>query len=267
MQGEIKQNTREKFIGRQNEFFVKASRFNQERPIPLHFHEYYEIEIITEGAGVMTLNGVDIPFEKGMVFFILPNDFHKFTFSGGCKIYNISFCEDILFTQSSLKWCIEKTDNFLTVSKQQLNSITKLCDIIMELDEINEKSKRYLFKSVLELFPKMYSIEAVSNYFNIAVAFIESHFKENISSFDVANECRINEDYLNRIFKKEIAITATEYIRKKRLHYSSLLLDSTDLPIAEIAFNSGFQSIQTFNRLYKEYYGVSPTHYRKQKTE
>ncbi len=259
MLGEIIKNTKEKYIGRQNQFRVKASDFNPHKEVHIHFHEYYEIEIITSGSGVMTLNGTDIPFKKGMVFFILPNDFHKFTFFESTQIYNISFCEEVLFADYNKKRTIEKTNTFLNVSDTQLGSILKLCDTIMQLNDINQSSRRYLLKSVLELFPRLYNIEVVSSYFGIAVAFIENHFKENITARDVAAECLINEDYLNQIFKKEIGITVTDYIRKKRLHYASVLLGSSDLSVSEIAFNSGFQSIQTFNRVYKDYYGTSPS--------
>ncbi len=259
MYQEIKQNTKEKYIGRQNDFRIKATDFNRDADIVIHFHEYYEIEIITAGSGVMTLNGIDIPFKKDMAFFILPNDFHKYTFLENTQIYNISFCEEVLFEGSDKKQIIEKTNNFLKVSKASLSSILKLCDTIMELGDVSEKSRQYLLKAVLELLPKLYSIETVSNYFNIAVAFIENHFKEGINVAEVARQCLINEDYLNLIFKKEINITVTDYIRKKRLHYASMLLGSSDLSVSEIAFNSGFQSIQTFNRVYKNYYGVSPS--------
>lgn len=259
MFSEIMQNTKEKYIGNQNEFRVKKSDFNIMHNIPIHFHEYYEIEIITAGSGIMTLNGVDIPFKKGVIFFILPNDFHKFTFFENTQIYNISFCEEVLFDDFNKKRAIEKTNTFLSVFDAQLIPLLKLCDTIIELNDINQNSCRYLLKSVLEMLPKLYTIDNVSGYFGIAVAFIENHFKDNITAADVAKQCLINEDYLNLIFKKEINITVTDYIRKKRLHYASVLLSSSDLSIAEIAFNSGFQSIQTFNRLYKKHYGTVPS--------
>ncbi len=259
MNNEIRQNTKEKYIGKQNEFRIKKGNFFKAEDISVHFHEYYEIEIIADGSGVMTLNGIDIPFKKGMVFFILPNDFHKFTFSTDTQIYNISFCDEVLFAGSNKKHIIEKTNNFLNIADSQLNSILKLCDTIIALDTINPKSRRYLLKAVLELFPRLYNIDVVSSYFGIAVAFIENHFKDSITAADVARQCLINDDYLNRIFKKEINITVTDYIRKKRLHYASVLLASSDLSVSEIAYNSGFQSIQTFNRVYKKYYGVAPS--------
>ncbi len=259
MLDEIRRNTKEKYIGNQNEFRVKEKTYNNTEKVSIHFHEYYEIEIITKGSGIMTLNGSEIPFKKGMVFFILPNDFHKIDFFEESQIYNISFCEEVLFADSNKKRIIEKTNTFLNVLDTQLNAIIKLCDTIIELENVNKNSRRYLLKSVIELFPRLYNIEIVSSYFGIAVAFIENHFKDSITAADVAAECLINEDYLNRIFKKEINITVTDYIRKKRLHYASVLLLSSQLSVSEIAYNSGFGSIQTFNRVYKGYYGVSPS--------
>lgn len=264
---EVIKNTIEEYIGEKSNFHIKGSRFSDCGNIRLHFHEYYEIEIIAEGSGIITLNGKEISFKKGMVFFILPNDFHEFCFFEPTTIYNISFCENVLFENSSSKKTIKKTNTFLTVTPNQLKDIITMCDTIIKLKDINAKSRQYLLKSVLELFPKLYTVERVATYSNIAQAHIENRFKENISAKSVARECSINEDYLNFIFKKEFGFTVTEYIRKKRLEYADILLKSTDLPISEIAFNSGFQSIQTFNRLYKKTYNMSPTQNRKYKTE
>ncbi|MEE1048164.1 MAG: helix-turn-helix transcriptional regulator, partial [Clostridia bacterium] len=64
-------------------------------------------------------------------------------------------------------------------------------------------------------------------------------------------------------FRRDFNKTVTEYIREKRISYADTLLKTTNLSVSEIAFGCGFQSIQTFNRLYKEYYNQTPSRNKK----
>ena len=54
----------------------------------------------------------------------------------------------------------------------------------------------------------------------------------------------------------------TSYVNGVRLNYAVSLLDSTNKPITEICFESGFESQRTFNRVFKERYKVTPSEYR-----
>ena len=42
----------------------------------MHFHNFYELDIITDGSGVSNLNGKTIKFQKNTAFFLSPKDFH-----------------------------------------------------------------------------------------------------------------------------------------------------------------------------------------------
>lgn len=44
---------------------------------PLHWHNYFEIEIIVEGAGAYIFNGKSYPISKGDAFLLTPVDFHE----------------------------------------------------------------------------------------------------------------------------------------------------------------------------------------------
>ena len=61
----IEHYTKENLIGQKRTFFARENRIKDS--YPLHFHDYYELEIILEGAGIMTLNGKEIPFSKNTV--------------------------------------------------------------------------------------------------------------------------------------------------------------------------------------------------------
>ena len=95
-----------------------------------------------------------------------------------------------------------------------------------------------------------------------ACHYIQSHYAENCHVSDVAKHCGVSSDWLSRHFKKGTDHSLPEYIRELRLEQAAELLTNTNTPITEICFDSGFQSVSQFNRLFHEEYSMSPTDYR-----
>ena len=75
------------------------------------------------------------------------------------------------------------------------------------------------------------------------------------------------ENYFNSIFKNSIGVPFGKYLRELRLTYASNMLKSCDLPITEIAIESGFENSAHFSRSFHEKYGKSPKEYRKEQRE
>jgi AraC family transcriptional regulator of adaptative response / DNA-3-methyladenine glycosylase II len=71
--------------------------------------------------------------------------------------------------------------------------------------------------------------------------------------------------HLNRLFRQHIGITFGSYLRTSRIQAAKILLESTDLPVTEIAFAAGFGSIRRFNDAFRASYGVSPREIRRGK--
>ena len=63
-------------------------------------------------------------------------------------------------------------------------------------------------------------------------------------------------------------MTITEYILQKRMKKAAQILSNDgDVSIKEISETCGFSDIEYFSRSFKQYYGVSPSTYRKQKQD
>lgn len=263
MDNNIQKYTKEKQIGPEKLFLARKNVIGSN--FAIHFHDYFELEIVAEGKGVMTLNGNDISFGTGTVFFITPHDFHSYKNCENAVVYNISFREDAVFGNNTNNKILEKTESVFTVTKKLLSSLILLCRLMMELDGESPKSEAHLLKAIFEILPPFYEVKRSHSYTRNATAYIENHFKEKLIADDVAKHCNINVDYLNKLFKTELNATVTNYIRQIRIEYADALLENTDLSVAQIAFNCGFQSIQTFNRIYKKQHGFPPTKIKKTK--
>ena len=90
--------------------------------------------------------------------------------------------------------------------------------------------------------------------------FIEQRFE------DLAQELGVSERHLRRIVGQEFGVSPIELLQTHRLLLAKRLLTDTTLPIADIAYASGFNSLRRFNALFQDRYGLNPTQLRKNKT-
>ena len=97
---------------------------------------------------------------------------------------------------------------------------------------------------------------------NSAITFINEHYMDDISLEDVAVFAGFSRYYFSRIFKQFSSMSFSEYLTRKRLNVATDLLAHTRQPIKEIARLSGFGSVATFNRVFRENRGCTPTQYR-----
>ena len=100
-----------------------------------------------------------------------------------------------------------------------------------------------------------------------AVAFIQAHYAEPISRDDIARHVAISGNYLTECFRQALGITPMTYLTRYRLQRAQHLLDTTDLPITEIAAETGFAEISHFTHTFKRETGVSPHAYRRRKRQ
>ena len=70
-------------------------------------------------------------------------------------------------------------------------------------------------------------------------------------------------NYIGERFKEEMGVSINTYLMETRLTYARNLLNSGNLDIKELAYQSGFNSTTYFSTSFKKRYGVSPTDYLK----
>lgn len=93
--------------------------------------------------------------------------------------------------------------------------------------------------------------------------YLQQNFTENISLETVANDLRITPQYLSSYFKSNFNQTFLKYINNLRLAKSTQLLKDNDLKIINVAFECGFNSVSTYNRLFKSKYKHTPVEWKK----
>ncbi|MFP3122248.1 response regulator [Ectobacillus funiculus] len=114
--------------------------------------------------------------------------------------------------------------------------------------------------------PKLLNIESSQTSkspIKEALQYVNNNLSRQISLKDVAGTVHLNPSYFSVLFKEQTRLTFSEYLTRKRLQTAKKLLLTTNLPIEEVAQETGYQTAKYFIKLFKEYEGITPSKYRK----
>lgn len=95
------------------------------------------------------------------------------------------------------------------------------------------------------------------------LSYIREHFTEKITLDEIAKHLHLSTNECCRFFKKNMNCTLFEYITEYRLSKSMELLEHTDLPVSQIAYESGFGSSSYFIEKFRKNVGMTPAAFRK----
>jgi len=141
-------------------------------------------------------------------------------------------------------------------------------------EKISEAVLKYLGRSSsnLRVSPRMkkrlrfYPDHVMSKEIKHALAFIDSHYKEDIRLTLIAGEVCMSSYYFSRLFKKEVGVNLSQYILHKRLEMARQMLEETEQSIVEISASVGFREHNYFGKIFKKFMSVTPSEYRKKST-
>lgn len=98
---------------------------------------------------------------------------------------------------------------------------------------------------------------------NVVLDYIDANFTDNISLEEMADMAGYSKYHFSRLFSEYTKQTFCDYLNLRRIKAAESLLINDSLSVTEIAMQSGFSSIATFNRLFKTFKGCSPSEYRR----
>lgn len=100
-------------------------------------------------------------------------------------------------------------------------------------------------------------------YVEQAVRYIRKNIGADIHRSDIAKEVNLNEDYLSRIFKRQMGLPIKEYILKEKMFMAQNLLKNTNFSVGTISARVGFDNFSHFSQIYKKMMGKTPGQERK----
>jgi AraC-like DNA-binding protein len=126
-------------------------------------------------------------------------------------------------------------------------------------DQVQEWKEGWTAKSDPSLSAKQSAHEQIFHL----IRYIEGHFTSEITLFMLSERSGFTPSYIIKLFKEMTGCTPLQYVHNLRMKASISYLQTTEMPIKEIAEATGFLSLHYYSRLFKQTYGVSPSHWRK----
>lgn len=120
-------------------------------------------------------------------------------------------------------------------------------------------------KMVLDFTKKMYLLKknaVISKPITLCIDYIYNHIHEKITVDILSEYVNLSNGYLSRLFKTEMGISISEYIREKKIENAQNLLKYSNYNLAEISNYLAFSSESHFIHVFEEIVGLTPKKYR-----
>ena len=101
-----------------------------------------------------------------------------------------------------------------------------------------------------------------SDKFRLVLKYIEQNYMQDISLDTLADIAGYSKFHFSRIFRQYNSMSYLQYINIQRTHAAEMLLLDQSIPITEVAMRSGFSSLSTFNRVFKEIKHCTPSDFQ-----
>jgi AraC family transcriptional regulator len=138
----------------------------------------------------------------------------------------------------------------------KLEMDTRVIELFSEAAGIITNHSAEVDTPVASKFNRLTTVERAKEYMN-------THFSNDISLQEVALNSFISPFHFSRLFKKITSFSPHQYLQQVRLKHAEMLLKNSNLPVADIAYNSGFSSTAYFATAFKQHYKANPLQYRK----
>ncbi|MGT2959171.1 AraC family transcriptional regulator [Streptococcus bovimastitidis] len=234
----------------------------------------YVLHFIVHGQGTFTIDGKTIPLKEGDIF-LLPKN--KVTFYQADRFnpwtyvwvgFRGSKAESII-KDSALSESYYCHSNLESPILNQLMELIKFSDEkptnVTELLLIGELYKLLAF--LCQEFPHQSTSsdqELINDYVKQSLKLIHANYDSKIRISDMADKLNLDRTYLYKIFKEKTGYSLKDYILHIKLDKSAQLLSESDLTITEISYSVGYSDPLQFSKIFKKFYKVSPSQYRKE---
>lgn len=95
-----------------------------------------------------------------------------------------------------------------------------------------------------------------------ALAYMARHYQQALSRWQVAEAVNVSEDYLSRVFSRELGLSPWDFLNRYRIHQACRLLVGTNESIRTIALQVGFNDQAYFSRVFRKALLCTPQEYR-----
>ena len=236
---------------------------------PAHWHMEHEIIAVLSGNIKVGFNMQTYSVSAGELIFIPGGNIHYYEFENAGEGCYIVFSPEILndelngfslplYIKNNIEFYIEIFQYIVDEMKKRrtayedfVNSYLRLISALL----VRIRTTQNIISKVA------YTVDLQK--IKILLEYIEENYSQRITVSTGSNMLHFSENYFNKYFKTFCGTTFSKYVNFIRIKAAKKMLKTTNMKIIEIATNSGFENVRTFNREFKALTGITAKEYRK----
>jgi len=266
--------------------FYIVERHKDKFTYPLHSHREYELNFISNGAGVRRIVGDSVETIGQYDLVLIAGDQLEHVWEqGNCnstdiREITIQFSPTLFDTGLLSKGqfdsiskmlqharhglcfsqdAIMKVYSMLDTVSSETDSFEQMLDCLKILHELSRFEGRVLATSTFSKVPRHHEydrIERIQHY-------VHDHYSEPVTLQQIADMISMSPSACSRYFRTHTGRTLSEYVVDVRLGTAARALVDTNETISSICYKCGFNNLSNFNRVFKARRGMTPGDFRR----
>ncbi|MFB5676369.1 AraC family transcriptional regulator [Paenibacillus terreus] len=276
------------FFFKKNPVFI--SKHHRFANMPLHNHDFIEINYVYSGECRQVINGREVKLAQGQCCLldvdvphsIAPLEENDIIINIIMKHETVSQLFFSRLHQHGLVYDFlanavvenRRHDRYILFHSEDNENLQYLiknmiCEFMDPREYSQDMLKHYIplvFTELMRVYQhdKNFELEHQTRRGSIVdiLEYIEAHYND-CTLTELAQRFNFNPNYLGNMIKERTGRTFLEWVQSQRMIRAGEQLRLTDKQIHEVAAEVGYEGISFFNRKFKEHYGVTPGQYRK----
>lgn len=250
---------------------------------PVHWHNAVELIMPMKNEYIVNVSGIDYFIPENDVLIVPPGELHSMPAIEGRRL--IFQCDNsILGEVPALEPAMRSMNTPVLIGSimdRELHILAKktMLDIMSLYNSELELADVKIYLKIIELFMALreyqleqqklildFDEEKADEYnekFGTVMKYIDTNYMYDITLDQLADVAGYSKYHFSRIFKQYNSMSYLQYINARRTRAAESLLLDPNMPVTEVAMRSGFKSLTTFNRIFKEIKHCTPSDFKK----
>lgn len=276
-------HSNEELVEYKSSSFARIWYNEQTESYAAHWHMAMEVIMPVENYYDITIKGTTYRINPGEIILIPPGELHaldapdsgiRFVFLfdiepitkvRGFSTFSSIFMQPIVLNKANYPYIYEDVYQLFVQMRNEYFSRNELSDLSIfslliqtfikfgynRINTINKTNGKMIVKQK----------EYVKKFSDL-LDYIDENYAEELNLDIIAAQMNFSKFHFSRLFKQYTGYTFCDYLTHRRIKVSQSLLCNPELSITDIALQSGFSSISTFNRIFKQETNCTPSQYR-----
>lgn len=217
------------------------------------------------GAGVLRIDGKELPQTPGSIFYLSPGVPHEYAPQDGMwetawAVFRGTHIREMMSEMGFGAW-EERSGADLSGCE---SIFSRLMSAVADPLNGGERCSLLVYEYILEARAVLLGGDRRSGgQADAAIEYMDAHFSEDITLEELAGQCGVSLQHFCRIFRAQTGMRPMEYLARRRMSEAKRLLCCGSESIAGIAEMTGYRDPTYFGAVFRRYEGTTPSEYRR----